>query len=173
MSISSSAVRLHRYRTIEGKDGNLSTRYGMTGGVNVNQKRFEVTPIGWVESPLTDPASAPNQGDEGAPDAWLAFEPEVLEALDGLRTGDEVIVLTWLDRARRDVLRVHPRGDASRAQRGVFSTRSPHRPNPIGLHRVEIASIEAGRVQVRSLEAVDGTPIVDVKPVLGSQISER
>jgi tRNA-Thr(GGU) m(6)t(6)A37 methyltransferase TsaA len=145
----------------------------MSGGVNVNQKRFEVTPIGWVESPFADPASAPNQGDEGAPDAWLAFEPGVLEALDGLRAGDEVIVLTWLDRARRDVLRVHPRGDVSRAQQGVFSTRSPHRPNPIGLHRVEIASIEPGRVQVRGLEALDGTPIVDLKPVLSSEISER
>lgn len=104
------------------------------------------------------------QGDEGAPDAWLAFEPALLDGLDGLRAGDQVIVLTWLDRARRDVLRVHPRGDVSRAEQGVFSTRSPHRPNPIGLHRVEIASIDRGRVCVRNLEALDGTPIVDVKP---------
>ena len=145
----------------------------MTGGVNVNQPPFELTAIGRVESPLTDPASAPKQGDEGAPDAWLAFEPAVLEALDGIRAGDEVIVLTWLDRARRDVLRVHPRGDVSRAQQGVFSTRSPHRPNPIGLHRVEIVSIDGGRVRVRNLEALDGTPIIDVKPVLSSDISER
>lgn len=134
--------------------------------------RFELTAIGRVESPLTDPAAAPKQGDEGAPDAWLLFEPAVLEALDGLAAGDDVIVLTWLDRADRDVLRVHPRGDASRAQQGVFSTRSQHRPNPIGLHRVEIAAIEGGRVRVRKLEAVDGTPIVDVKPVLGD-LSER
>jgi tRNA-Thr(GGU) m(6)t(6)A37 methyltransferase TsaA len=141
--------------------------------VNDDQLRFEVTPIGTVQSPLTDPASAPSQGDEGAPDAWLVFEPAVLEALDGIRTGEEIIVLTWLDRARRDVLRVHPRGDASRPQQGVFSTRSPDRPNPIGLHRVQIASIDAGRVRVRNLEAVDGTPIVDVKPVLSSDISER
>ena len=139
----------------------------------MSQPRFEITPIGRVESPLTDPASAPKQGDEGAPDAWLAFEPAVLAALDGIRAGDEVIVLTWLDRARRDVLRVHPRGDVSRPQQGVFSTRSPHRPNPIGLHRVEIASIDGGRVGVRTMEAVDGTPIVDMKPVLGSVISER
>jgi tRNA-Thr(GGU) m(6)t(6)A37 methyltransferase TsaA len=139
----------------------------------VNQPRFEVTPIGRVESPLTDPASAPRQGDEGAPDAWLTFEPAVLEGLEGIRAGDEVIVVTWLDRARRDVLRVHPRGDVSRAQQGVFSTRSPDRPNPIGLHRVEILSIDGGRVRVRNLEAVDGTPIVDVKPVLSSDISER
>jgi tRNA-Thr(GGU) m(6)t(6)A37 methyltransferase TsaA len=145
----------------------------MTGSVNVNEPRFEVTPIGRVESPLTDLASAPKQGDEGAPDAWLAFEPAVLEGLEGIRAGDEVIVVTWLDRARRDVLRVHPRGDASRAQQGVFSTRSPDRPNPIGLHRVEITSIDGGRVRVRNLEAVDGTPIVDLKPVLSRDISER
>jgi len=122
---------------------------------------------------LTDPASAPRQGDEGAPDAWLVFEPGVLEALDGLRVGDEVMVLTWLDRARRDVLRGHPRGDPSRPQQGVFTTRSPHRPNPIGLHRVEVASIDGGRVRVRKLEALDGTPIVDVKGVLSGDISER
>ncbi len=129
-------------------------------------------PIGRVESQLTDPASAPNQGDEGAPDAWLVFEPAVLEALEGIRAGDEVIVLTWLDRARRDVLRVHPRGDTSRAEQGVFNTRSPHRPNPIGLHRVAVESIEDGRVRVRNLEALDGTPIVDVKPVLGAVVGE-
>jgi tRNA-Thr(GGU) m(6)t(6)A37 methyltransferase TsaA len=139
----------------------------------VSQQRLEATPIGRVESPLTDPASAPKQGDEGAPDAWLVFEPAVHEALDGIRAGDEIIVLTWLDRARRDVLRVHPRGDISRVQQGVFSTRSPHRPNPIGLHRVEILSIDGGRVRVRRLEAVDGTPIIDVKPVLSSDIGER
>ncbi len=139
----------------------------------MNQPRFTLTPIGRVESPLSDPDSAPKQGDEGAPDAWLAFEAAVLEGLEGIRAGDEVIVLTWLDRARRDVLRVHPRGDASRPQQGVFSTRSPSRPNPIGLHRVKIESIEGDRVRVRNLEAVDGTPIVDVKPVLSSDIGER
>jgi tRNA-Thr(GGU) m(6)t(6)A37 methyltransferase TsaA len=134
---------------------------------------FAVTAIGRVESPLADPASAPKQGDEGAPEAWLVFEPAVLDALEGLNAGDDVIVLTWLDRARRDVLRVHPRGDASRAQQGVFNTRSPDRPNPIGLHRVEIVSIEGSRMRVRSLEAVDGTPIVDVKPVLSREVDER
>ena len=137
------------------------------------QPCFEVSQIGRVESPLTDPESAPKQGDEGAPEAWLAFEPYVLEGLDGIRAGDEVVVLTWLHQARRDVLRVHPRGDVSRPQQGVFSTRSPHRPNPIGLHRVEIASVDGGRVRVRNLEAVDGTPIVDLKPVLSRDVSER
>ena len=134
--------------------------------------RFELVPIGRVESPLTDPASAPKQGDEGAPDAWLAFEPAVREALDGLRPGDEVLLLTWLDRARRDVQWVHPRGDASRARQGVFSTRSPDRPNPIRVHRVEIVSVDDGKLRVTNLEAVDGTPILDVKPVLGD-VSER
>lgn len=137
------------------------------------RSRFEIEAVGWVESPLTDLASAPKQGDEGAPDAWLILEPGVLPALDGLAVGDEILVLTWLDRARRGVLRVHPRDDVSRPQQGVFSTRSPDRPNPIGLHRVEIAAIEGGRVRVRRLEAVDGTPIVDLKPVLSSNPGER
>jgi tRNA-Thr(GGU) m(6)t(6)A37 methyltransferase TsaA len=122
---------------------------------------------------LTDLDLAPNQGDEGAPSAWLVFEPDVLDALDGIQPGDEVILLTWLDRARRDVLRVHPRGDVSRPQQGVFSTRSPVRPNPIGLHRVEVETIEGNRMCVRNLEAINGTPIVDVKPVLSSDIGQR
>jgi tRNA-Thr(GGU) m(6)t(6)A37 methyltransferase TsaA len=127
---------------------------------------YELRPIGRVESPLTDPAAAPKQGDEGAPDAWLVFEPGVLEGLRDISPGDRVIVLTWLDRARRDVLAVHPRDDVANPERGVFSTRSADRPNPIGLHEVEIVLIEGERVRVTSLEAVDGTPIVDVKPVL-------
>lgn len=127
---------------------------------------LELKPIGRVESPLTDRASAPKQGREGSPEAWLVFEPEVLDGLDGLRSGDRVLVLTWLDRARRDVLRTHPRDDVSNPEQGVFNTRSPDRPNPIGLHEVEIVSIDGLRLQVRDLEALDGTPIVDVKPVL-------
>ena len=130
-------------------------------------------PIGRVESPLADLESAPRQADEGAPAAWLVFEPEMLEGLRNLRPGDEVVVITWLDRARRDVLSVHPRGDTSRAREGVFSTRSPHRPNPIGLHRVEITAVDGRRVRVRSLEALDGTPIVDVKPTLSEDVSQR
>ena len=126
----------------------------------------KLTAIGRVESPLTDPADAPKQGQEGAPDAWLVLEESVLEGLDGIEPGARVIVLTWLDRARRDVLRVHPRDDASNPERGVFSTRSADRPNPIGLHEVEVVSIEGGRVRVRHLEAVDGTPVLDLKPVL-------
>jgi tRNA-Thr(GGU) m(6)t(6)A37 methyltransferase TsaA len=139
----------------------------------VTEGSYEVMTIGKVESLLTDLDSAPKQGDEGAPDALLVFEPGVLDALEGIRPGDEVIVLTWLHRARRDVLRVHPRGDTSRAQQGVFNTRSPHRPNPIGLHAVEILSIDGGNVRVSKLEALDGTPIVDVKPVLSSDVGRR
>ena len=134
---------------------------------------FEVRVIGKVESPLTDLQSAPLQADEGAPEAWLVFEPEVLEGLRSLQPSDQVIIITWLDRARRDVLSVHPRGDPSRAQEGVFSTRSPHRPNPVGLHRVEITAIDGRRVRVRHLEALDGTPIIDVKPILSGDIGQR
>jgi tRNA-Thr(GGU) m(6)t(6)A37 methyltransferase TsaA len=143
------------------------------GIVEMDQPQFELTPVGRVESSLTDLDLAPNQGDEGAPSAWLVFEPDVLDALDGIRPGDEVVLLTWLDRARRDVLRVHPRGDLLRPKQGVFSTRSPVRPNPIGLHRVEVEAIDGNRMRVRNLEAIDGTPIVDVKPVLSSDIGER
>ena len=134
---------------------------------------FELKAIGRVSSPLTDLASAPCQADEGAPEAWLVFEPKMLEGLRSLRTGDEVILITWLDRARRDVLSVHPRGDISRAEEGVFSTRSRHRPNPIGLHPVEITAIDGRRVRVRNLEALDGTPIIDLKPILSGDISQR
>ena len=130
-------------------------------------------PVGWVESPLVDPMSAPKQGDEGAPEASVLLDAEFAEALDGVGEGDELIVLTWLDRARRDVLRVHPRGDESRPEQGVFATRSPHRPNPIGLHRVEVVSIDGAKLVVRNLEAVDGTPVVDVKPVLSADAAER
>jgi len=133
----------------------------------VSRSRIELTPVGVVESPLTDPAAAPKQGHEGSPEAWLVFEPGVMEALDGIRPGDEVIVLTWLDRAGRDTLRVHPRDDPANPMQGVFNTRSADRPNPIGLHRVTVESIDGRRVRVRDLEAVDGTPVVDVKPVLG------
>ena len=129
--------------------------------------------VGWVESPLTDRESAPKQGDEGAPDAWIVFAPWVLDALEGISAGDELIVITWLDRAHRDVLRVHPRSDPSRDLQGVFGTRSPDRPNPIGLHRVKVGAIDGARVLVHDLEAIDGTPVLDVKPVLSRDVGER
>ena len=128
--------------------------------------RPQLIPIGVVESSLTDPASAPKQGHEGSPAAWLVIEPHVLEGLDGIQPGDRLIVLTWLHRADRDVLRVHPRDDLSNPLRGVFGTRSADRPNPIGLHPVEVLEIDGSRVRVRDLEAVDGTPVLDLKPVL-------
>jgi tRNA-Thr(GGU) m(6)t(6)A37 methyltransferase TsaA len=123
--------------------------------------------IGHVESPLVDPALAPKQGSEGAPDAWLVFRPEFRDALGDLREGEEVIVLTWLHLADRTALRVHPRDDPSRPLTGVFSTRSADRPNPIGLHRVRIVAIADGlRFLVSGMEAVHMTPVVDVKPVI-------
>lgn len=127
---------------------------------------YEVHPIARVESPLTDPELAPKQGDEGSPEAWLIFEPSIRRGLRDLQVGTDVLVLTWLDRASRDVLAVHPRDDPQRPETGVFSTRSADRPNPIGLHRVTITSIDGLRMGVRGLEALDGTPVVDVKPVL-------
>jgi len=133
---------------------------------------MQLRTIGIVESPLTDRAAAPKQGDEGAPDAWLAFDESVAEGLQGITAGDELLVFTWLDRARRDVLRVYPRGEVSRGEHGVFTTRSPDRPNPIGLHRVRVAEVDGTRIRVSDLEALDGTPIVDVKPVLGG-VGER
>ena len=130
-------------------------------------------PIGRVESPLTDVAQAPRQADEGAPEAWLVIDADAAAGLEGLKVGDDVIVITWLDRAQRDILQNHPRGDPSRPIAGVFTTRSPHRPNPLGLHQVTIAGVDGSRVRVRSLEAVDGTPIVDIKGVLNPDIQQR
>lgn len=135
-------------------------------GCLMNDDPYFLRPVGWVESALVDRDMAPKQGDEGSPDAWLVFEEGLRDAFRDLRAGDDIMVLTWLDRARRNVLAVHPRGDTGRPETGVFSTRSPDRPNPIGLHRVTIVSIEGSRMQVRNLEALDGTPLLDVKPVL-------
>jgi tRNA-Thr(GGU) m(6)t(6)A37 methyltransferase TsaA len=127
---------------------------------------FDLVAIGCVESTLTDVATAPKQGNEGGPEAWLAFEARFADGLRDLRPGDRIVVLTWLHRARRDVIRVHPRDDLTRPQMGVFSTRSADRPNPIGLHPVEILAVDGLRLRVGNLEAVDGTPIIDVKPLL-------
>jgi tRNA-Thr(GGU) m(6)t(6)A37 methyltransferase TsaA len=138
----------------------------------VADRGYVIRPLGWVESPLVNPDAAPNQGDEGAPDAWVVLDPSVRRAMRELEVGSHVIVLTWLDRAERDTLAVHPRGDRSRPPTGVFSTRSQDRPNPIGLHTVEILGIEDTRIRVRNLEALDGTPVIDLKPVLGP-VAER
>jgi tRNA-Thr(GGU) m(6)t(6)A37 methyltransferase TsaA len=134
--------------------------------------RYEIEPIGWVESPLTDVDTAPNQGDEGAPDGWIVIRQDLGAALRGLTVGDGLIVLTWLDRGDRSVLEVHPRGDSGRPMQGVFSTRSPSRPNPIGLHDVRLLGIDDTRLHVGPLEALDGTPVLDIKPALGP-VGER
>ena len=127
---------------------------------------IEIKTVGRVESSLTDRGAAPKQGDEGAPEAWLVFEPELLDALHGIEPGDEILVFTWLDRGRRDVLQTRPRDDPANPIQGVFNTRSPDRPNPIGLHPVTVVAIDGLRILVDRLEALDGTPIVDVKPVI-------
>lgn len=128
---------------------------------------FSLVPVGHVRSRLATREEAPRQGVEGAPEAWIALREEFLDALDGLAAGDEVIVITWLHLGRRDVLKVHPRGDPAAPLAGVFATRSPDRPNPLGLHRVRILELRRDRLRVEPLEAIDGTPVVDVKPVLG------
>jgi tRNA-Thr(GGU) m(6)t(6)A37 methyltransferase TsaA len=133
---------------------------------------YTLHPIGSVESPLVDRSFAPKQGDEGAPDAWLVFNPAVREGIRDFAVGAEMILLTWLDRADRAELSVRPRGDVNKPLTGVFSTRSPDRPNPIGLHRVRIVEINNLRIRVQNLEALDGTPILDVKPPLVG-INER
>ena len=133
---------------------------------------YQLRPVGRVESPLTDRAAAPKQGDEGAPLARVVIREEFREAARDLREGAEVLLLTWLHQGRRDVLSVHPRGDAKRPREGVFGTRSPDRPNPIGLHAVVIEKVEEDAITVRDLEAIDGTPVIDIKPVLG-RVNQR
>jgi tRNA-Thr(GGU) m(6)t(6)A37 methyltransferase TsaA len=129
---------------------------------------FSLVPIGYVRSALVDRDSAPNQGDEGAPQARVELQAELAAGIDGLEVGTDVLLLTWLHLSRRDVLRVHPRGDMRRPETGVFATRSPARPNPIGLHRVRLLAVEDHALVVDRLEAIDGTPVVDIKPVLRS-----
>lgn len=127
---------------------------------------IEIKPVGWVESPLTNRAAAPKQGNEGAPEAWIAFEPTLIDALLRIEPGDEVLVFTWLDRGDRNVLQTRPRDDPANPIQGVFNTRSPDRPNPIGLHPVTVLAVEGARMLVSELEALDGTPVIDVKPVI-------
>jgi tRNA-Thr(GGU) m(6)t(6)A37 methyltransferase TsaA len=131
-------------------------------------ERFEIWPIGHIESTLTDLAAAPPQGDEGAPDAWIVVRPDFRRGVRDVAVGDRIIVFTWLDRSDRTVLELHPRSDPSRPLTGVFSTRSPDRPNPIGIHEVEVLANDGVRLRVRALEALDGTPVIDMKPVLGA-----
>ena len=134
---------------------------------------YAVRPIGRVQSTLKRRGDAPRQGDEGAPDAWLRIDPPFLPGLDGIKAGQDILILTWLHEARRDLLAVHPRGDRTQPLAGVFATRSPDRPNPIGLHRVKVlAAEEDGTLHVQGLEAIDGTPIVDLKPVLHSRTAD-
>jgi tRNA-Thr(GGU) m(6)t(6)A37 methyltransferase TsaA len=130
------------------------------------RSRPQLTPIAIIRSTLQERSQAPRQASEGAPDAWLDVHPFAAPALHGLVVGDEIIVLTWLHRARREVLKVHPRSDPKRPLTGVFATRSPDRPNPIGLHQVTVRKISGNRLRIGPIEAIDGTPVVDIKPVL-------
>jgi tRNA-Thr(GGU) m(6)t(6)A37 methyltransferase TsaA len=136
-------------------------------------KSYTIEPIGVIRSSLMKLEDAPMQGDEGAPEAWLELTPQAAPGLKGIQAGDELILLTWLHLAQRDVLQVHPRGDLNRPLTGVFATRSPDRPNPIGLHRVSVLEVMEQKLRVRPLEAIDGTPIVDFKSVLAESASER
>ncbi|MCI0717398.1 MAG: tRNA (N6-threonylcarbamoyladenosine(37)-N6)-methyltransferase TrmO [Acidobacteria bacterium] len=130
------------------------------------ENSYAIEPIGVIRSELTSLEAAPLQGDEGAPEAWLELTPLVAHGLVGITAGDELIVLTWLHRARRGVLQVHPRGRLDAPLTGVFATRSPDRPNPVGLHRVSVLEVAGHRLRVAPIEAIDGTPVVDIKPVL-------
>jgi tRNA-Thr(GGU) m(6)t(6)A37 methyltransferase TsaA len=136
------------------------------GGWMKRGRDLELRPIGVIRSRLKSRSRAPRQGSEGAPDAWLEVRPSATEGLDGLQAGDAVIVITWLHHSRRDVLKVHPRSDTRRPLTGVFATRSPDRPNPLGFHAVIIKKIGKNRLRIGPIEAIDGTPVVDIKPVL-------
>jgi tRNA-Thr(GGU) m(6)t(6)A37 methyltransferase TsaA len=126
----------------------------------------QLRPIGVIRSTIKERSAAPKQGSEGAPDAWLELKPFAIPCLDGLKAGQEIIIVTWLHKARREVLKVHPRSDPNRRLMGVFATRSPDRPNPLGLHQVTIREISKNRLRIGPIEAIDGTPVVDIKPIL-------
>jgi tRNA-Thr(GGU) m(6)t(6)A37 methyltransferase TsaA len=134
-----------------------------------DRRRARLRPIGVIRSKLKKRGDAPMQASEGAPDAWLDVSSFAIEALDGLKAGDDIIVLTWLHRAKRDVFKVHPRSDRSRPLTGVFATRSPDRPNPVGLHRVTVRKVIKNRLRIGPIEVIDGTPVVDIKPVLSGR----
>ena len=131
-----------------------------------NTINYTLTPIGFIESPIKQRSDAPKQGYEGAPDVWLQVNADAAAALEGLVAGDDLILITWFHQSRRDILNVHPRGDKNNPLTGVFATRSPDRPNPLGLHQVKLLEITGTRLKVGPLEALDGTPVVDIKPVL-------
>ena len=133
----------------------------------MRDSRFDdrLRPVGVIHSELTSRKNAPRQGSEGAPDAWLEIEPWAVDALHRLAVGDEIIVITWLHEAQRDVLQVHPRWDPEQQLHGVFATRSPDRPNPLGLHPVTVHAIDGRRLRIGPIEAINGTPVVDIKPV--------
>lgn len=135
-----------------------------------DKSTLKVRPIGLIHSELLNRDGAPKQGYEGAPDAWVEVYAEFAEGLEGIAIGNEIILVTWFHKTRRDLLKVHPRGDRSKPTTGVFSTRSGDRPNPVGLHRVTVLEIEGHKLKVGPLEAVDGTPVIDIKPVLSQSI---
>jgi tRNA-Thr(GGU) m(6)t(6)A37 methyltransferase TsaA len=133
---------------------------------DTSRKEYSLRPIGHIRSTLRALADAPRQGPEGAPDAWLEVDPAFTRGLSGIAVGDNILVVTWLHRADRGVLEVHPRDDRAIPLAGVFATRSPDRPNPLGLHRVTVRAIAGTRLRIGPIEAIDGTPVVDLKPVL-------
>jgi tRNA-Thr(GGU) m(6)t(6)A37 methyltransferase TsaA len=136
----------------------------------MNEIFYDIRPIGVIRSKLTRRNSAPRQGKEGAPDAWVEVDPTVSEGLEGITIGHEIVLITWFHKAHRGILKLHPRGDKNKPMTGVFSTRSPDRPNPLGLHRVSVLEINGNRIKVGPLEAIDGTPVVDIKPVLPQSV---
>src|SRR5882724_2018008 len=137
------------------------------GTAKVRGKQLKLRPIGTIRSTIKNRKGAPKQGSEGAPDAWLEVNSFAARGFEGICKGEELFVVTWLHRGRRNVLQVHPRSDPRRPLTGVFATRSPDRPNPLGLHRVTIRRISGQRLLIGPIEAIDGTPVVDLKPVLG------
>src|SRR5579864_6628221 len=145
--------------------GNKNAKQARTTS-SAEHNRLQLKPIGVIRSVLKERSKAPKQGSEGAPDAWIEVRPSVTQAMDGLAVDDEIIVLTWFHRAHRDVLKVHPRSDPKRRLTGVFATRSPDRPNPVGLHEVTVRKVGKNRLRVGPIEAIDGTPVIDIKPIL-------
>jgi tRNA-Thr(GGU) m(6)t(6)A37 methyltransferase TsaA len=158
--------RLARIESAEMREKDRLMRSAKRGRRQAQDSSYFLEPVGFIRSALKRRKNAPRQGSEGAPDAWLEISRRFAGALPGINVGEEMIVVTWFHQARRDVLKVHPRGNTRTALTGVFATRSPDRPNPIGLHRVIVQEIVANRYRVGPIEAIDGTPIVDIKPVL-------